>query len=142
MLNIRMCLAGVLSAGILLPLAACCSSRTTMPEAGKLTMLTETNANNKVTLAAGSAFDIRLKANATTGYNWKLDEINSAVVEQTGKMDYVTDSHAEGMVGVGGTAIFHFAVKSAGVTTLKFSYSRPWENVAPSQTYSVSIEAK
>jgi predicted secreted protein len=101
-----------------------------------------TDADNKKTAKAvvGTAFDIALKGNATTGYQWQVGKIEGDAIRQKGKVDYVPDKHAERMVGYGGTFIFHFKVKKDAPTKIRLVYVRPWEkDKSPEKVFEVVI---
>jgi len=101
-----------------------------------------TDADNKKTvkLAIGKSFDVALKGNATTGYQWQVGKIEGDGVRQKGKVEYVPDKHPEKMVGFGGTFIFHFNVARGVKTKIRLVYVRPWEKDAPPEkTFEVAI---
>ena len=103
-----------------------------------------TDADNKKTVQvpAGTPFDIAIKGNATTGFQWKIDKIEGDGVQQTGKVDYVPNKHAPGMIGYGGTFIFHFNTMKTGQTKIRLVYVRPWEkDKPPEKTFKVTIES-
>jgi len=79
----------------------------------------------KKQVGKGDGFSVALKSNPTTGYAWE-PEFNSEFVELINK-NYTSDSHEEGMVGVGGTETFDFLAKKAGDVEISFSYFRSWE---------------
>ena len=111
----------------------------------KSTRLTDADNKKTVALAAGTSFDIALKGNATTGFQWQVGKIEGDAVQQIGKDDYIPDKHPAGMTGVGGKAVFHFKAMKAAKTKIRLVYVRPWEKDAkPAQTtnYVVVIKAK
>lgn len=67
---------------------------------------------------------VALDSNATSGYEWAVDTLDTAVVEFLGS-DYVAP--ADGAVGQGGTQELEFHALEEGTTTLKLKYWRPWE---------------
>jgi inhibitor of cysteine peptidase len=102
------------------------------------------DADNKKTikLAAGTSFDIALKGNASTGFQWQLAKIKGDAIRQTAKGDYVLDKHPERMVGFGGTFVFHFNVAKAEKTKIRLAYVRPWEkDKEPEKTFEVLIDS-
>ncbi len=85
---------------------------------------------NNITLQAGqSTVQVSLSANATTGYQWFAKSYNQALLHL---QSYQYSPHpAGGKVGVGGTAIFTFAVdpefyKAPQTTDVVFVYRQPW----------------
>lgn len=94
---------------------------------------------NSLTVKQGETFEITLVANGTTGFNWDLVEIDTSFVLWTGS-EYVADDNAEGMVGIGGTAVFRFQAVGSGATELKLVYRRSWEkDVEPVRTRIVEV---
>ena len=106
----------------------------------KVLRLTDADNKKMVKVAIGKWFDIALKGNATTGFQWQVAKIEGDGVRQKGKGDYVPDKHPERMVGVGGTFIFHFNVARTVKTKIRLVYVRPWEkDVPPEKTFEVTI---
>jgi predicted secreted protein len=110
------------------------------PKADKSMRLTDADNKKTVALLAGTSFDVALKGNATTGFQWQVGKIGGGV-RQTGNVDYVPDKHPERMVGFGGTFIFHFDVVKAAKTKIRLVYVRPWEkDKSPEKTFEVVID--
>jgi len=87
------------------------------------------------TLRAGQTLSIALPANPTTGYSWSLAGFDEGVLRRAMPFDaHVTDSHAPGMVGVGGVTRWTFEAAAPGETTLTLSYGRPWAKDASDET--------
>jgi inhibitor of cysteine peptidase len=104
--------------------------------------VTDADNGKTVAIATGKAFDVVLKGNASTGFQWKVDKIDGDAVQQVGKVDYAPDKHPEGMVGVGGKYIVHFKVTGAAKTKVSLVYVRPWEkDTPPAQTFAVVIDS-
>jgi inhibitor of cysteine peptidase len=111
-------------------------------KAAKAMQVTDADNGKTVPVAVGKLFNIVLKGNATTGFQWQLDKIDGAGVQQIGKMDYVTDKNPQKMVGVGGTYIYHFKVMKPGETKIHMSYARSWEkDTPPAQKFEVVIDS-
>jgi inhibitor of cysteine peptidase len=128
-------------AGMMIPLTGA-SALSAAPEAGKPRRLTDADNRKVIKLPVGTAFEIALKGNATTGYQWQAGKIEGEGVRQTGEVGYVQDQHSGQIVGSGGTYIFHFNVAKAAKTVIRLIYVRPWEkNVAPIQTFEVTVDA-
>jgi inhibitor of cysteine peptidase len=68
-----------------------------------------------------------LDSNATTGYEWAIDELDTDVVEFLGS-EYVAPTN--GAVGQGGTQELEFRALAEGTTTLRLKYWRSWEGDA------------
>ena len=81
---------------------------------------------------------IRLESNPTTGYSWTVQEIDTAVLQQIGDVEYETAE--TGLVGSGGWESCRFEAVAAGQTTLELVYRRPWEeDAAPEQTFTLDV---
>jgi predicted secreted protein len=105
--------------------------------------LTEADNGKTVILPVGAKFDVVLKGNASTGFQWQLDNIDGAAVRQLGKVDYILDKNPKQMAGVGGKFVFHFKVTKAGKTKVGLAYFRPWEkNTRAEQTFEVTIDSR
>lgn len=104
--------------GLLIILTACST-------ASAIT-LTETNAAQTAEIKLGNIIKIKLKANATTGYNWHytLSEPNAFKILSE---SYTTDKHPQGMVGAGGYHIYQVKPLKKGLFTITARYYRPWE---------------
>lgn len=111
---------------------------------GKKTMQIMDADNGKtIKMAVPTSFNVALKGNATTGFQWKLDKIDGDAVQQKGKTDYVPDKHKEGMTGSGGAFIFSFNVTKAAKTKIRLIYVRPWEkDTPPAKTYELVIDSR
>ena len=73
-----------------------------------------------------NSVDLYLPANPTTGYSWLAEVEDEDIVEV--KDQYYADSRTLGMTGVGGMHWFHIDGLREGVTSVRLSYQRPWED--------------
>ena len=81
------------------------------------------------TVSVGEKFEIRLEANATTGYSWVVDAGNSQGLD---KLTATGESYAVGevppmVVGAPGTQVFHYLAVAPGQVRIAFRYRRPWD---------------
>jgi inhibitor of cysteine peptidase len=107
--------------------------------------LTDADQGKAVKLAVGKIVSITLEANATTGYEWRVEKIEGEGIVPDGKPAYIPKKHAPGVVGVGGVAVFRFKAAKEGKPTIKLVYIRPWEkDVPPVKVFQVqfAVEAK
>lgn len=83
---------------------------------------------------------LRLPANPSTGYEWKYELSDEAVLKLVNE-EYVQDAAEEDMVGVGGTwtAEFDGAASSTGEAVLALRYCRDWEDQAPAREYAFRL---
>lgn len=75
----------------------------------------------------GNEFTIILDANPSTGYAWVYAIADEAHV--TFKNEEIIPAEVE-MPGAPVKMAFTFEVKSKGISTIEFSYQRPWEGIA------------
>jgi inhibitor of cysteine peptidase len=136
-------LAAVAAMMMVLPIQeAHAARRARFKKAEKIMQVTDADSGKTVAVAAGKSFDLVLKANATTGFQWQVKKIDGDAVEQVGKDDYIPDEHAPGIVGVGGRAVFHFKVTKGAKTKIELVYLRPWEkDTPPVKTFEVTIDS-
>lgn len=96
-----------------------------------------------ISLGVGDEFTLEFEGNQTTGFSWMADYDRDKL--ESVRDEYVPNATPEGveaLVGGGGTHHFTYRAIEAGLTQLRFTYSRPWESVMPAQTvfYTVNIE--
>ncbi|MCE5254403.1 MAG: protease inhibitor I42 family protein [Actinomycetia bacterium] len=101
-------------------------------------VLDENDDGATVTLEVGDILKVALRGNPTTGYSWTVTQSDeaAAILESVGGPYYVPDT---GLIGSGGVFTFVFKAVSPGEATLSLAYSRPWEDVPPSETFSVTV---
>ena len=85
--------------------------------------LTATDANKTFQLHPGDQVVIRLDANPSTGFDWDIDQTESAVIASQGK----TFQASSGAPGSGGTDTFTFKALTAGTVHLSLKYWRSFE---------------
>jgi len=91
-----------------------------------------------IELKVGESFTVVLEGNPTTGYSWQVEGVDEAILS-VGEPDYKSDSD---LVGSGGTFTFTFTALSAGESQVRLGYSRPWESVAPLQSFTLNVTAR
>ena len=88
---------------------------------------------------ATGTYEIALKANATTGYQWDCKLSEEGIVKVEG--EYVTDENKQGFVGVGGTQKYTVTAQKKGEVTLTFDYLSPGDKVSGSTAvYVLSVD--
>lgn len=104
-------------------------------------MLDEKDNGSQVHLSQDENLIIQLGSNPSTGYSWKVTEIDEAIIRQIGEAEFInTDSTDQPLLGQGGEEVLRFITISSGKTTLSLSYMRPWEdNVEPARVFSVEV---
>jgi inhibitor of cysteine peptidase len=108
----------------------------------KVMRLTDADNGKTAAVAVEKPFNVFLKGNASTGFQWQVGKIDGDAVEQVGKVDYVLDKNPNKMAGIGGKYIIHFKVTKAAKTKIHLVYLRPWEkDTPPAKTFDVIIDS-
>ncbi len=133
----------VFSAGLfalVLTVVALVAPPTALPQSGYAgqVLLGAADDGRLVQLRADQVLEVRLEANYAAGYGWYVQHMDAAVLQQVG------DPEIEALtprLGAPSTVILRFAPQAAGQSPLVLAYRRPWEEVAPLQTYSLEVTA-
>ncbi len=103
-------------------------------------VVTEKEAGSTVELVSGDRLDVVLAGNPTTGFNWHVSSVDSAVLKEAGEPSFRRDSD---LIGSGGEITFSFEAAAPGQTTLKMTYNRVFEkDVPPLKTYALTVIVK
>jgi len=99
-----------------------------------------------VDINVNEPFQIKIAGNPTTGYKWVLknrDEINKSQLIDQLYGNYKVKEHPKGMVGVGGSFIFGFAVNESAcgqeLPKLVFAYQRGDEEATRTNVYRLKL---
>lgn len=86
------------------------------------------------------SFEVRLKANPTTGYTWSLVYFDKKLLHLTSSEYQAPKNH---LMGAGGEMLYVFKVKKRssypGTTSLIFKYGRSWEQDAIEKKITVQL---
>ncbi|OFW64909.1 MAG: hypothetical protein A2135_00590 [Actinobacteria bacterium RBG_16_67_15] len=104
-------------------------------EPSEATVYTADDDGTSIVLEPGESFSVVLPGNATTGYSWQVEGIDAAILSAAEPV-YVSDSE---LVGAGGVYTFTFTAAAAGDTELRLVYLRPWEQVEPLETFTMTV---
>lgn len=100
-------------------------------------VIDETNGGQTVNLREGEHLMVALSGNATTGYEWEIEEApDPGVLQFMEGLNYLSFSS---LLGAPGTFLFRYEAKAPGRGNLALRYQRPWESVPPLQTFSVFV---
>lgn len=113
---------------------------------------TDADAGKTIKVTEGSNFTLKLGANATTGYEWKVTKTDRTFAYPS-KSDYLAPS-AHGPVGAGGTQVFTWStdpvsdahgtpvMSKVGKHEVQVEYRRPWEPATKpaAKTFKITIE--
>ena len=81
----------------------------------------------KVSLRVGDQLVVSLKANATTGYAWKIRSVKKKVLKPR-SATYVPSPNPKHLVGTGGVYKLRLKALAKGTTTLRLKYMRGGES--------------
>jgi len=96
-----------------------------------------------ISLKVNGTFQIRLEANATTGYSWNPAKDTNFEILAMEASQYEPDSTDKEIAGGGGYALFNFKALKKGQTDLVLEYQRTWETgVEPAKTFKISVTVK
>lgn len=84
------------------------------------------NAVMMLALKVGDSPVVPLAENPSTGYGWRLNNDNPAVLALLSEK-YCAPENAAGLTGVPGQRNYSFRARQAGSATLVFEYRCPWE---------------
>ncbi|HLV98153.1 MAG TPA: protease inhibitor I42 family protein [Ktedonobacterales bacterium] len=100
--------------------------------------LTAKDANKTFQLHPGDQVVIVLDANPSTGFDWDIDQTNSAVLTLQGKTFQASSS---GLPGSGGSDTFTFKALSTGTVNLRLKYWRSFAGPASiTNRYAVTLQ--
>ena len=123
---------------VIVSLSYACSAQASSEKSTK--HLTEADDGRLIELEIGGKLEIILPGNPTTGFQWEVSEINSAILEPIGEPKFEPSSNA---VGSGGNVTLRFEAVGTGQTELKLIHHRPFEeNIPPMQTFEVTITVR
>ena len=94
----------------------------TEPGSSGAVAVTEADAGNDFALVTGDTLVVRLDANPTTGYDWRVVSTNDAILPAAGDPQYAVSSD---LTGAGGVATFRFLAKAAGEATVQIGEFAP-----------------
>jgi len=102
--------------------------------------ITEADAGRQFELQVGDTLEIRLPVNPTTGFQWEVSDLDSAILRPVGEPAFEPSSNG---VGSGGQVTLRFQAVQAGQTELALILHRPFEkDVPPIQTFEVTVIVK
>ncbi|MFO7890324.1 MAG: protease inhibitor I42 family protein [bacterium] len=102
----------------------------------------DSDSGSTCTLSPRDTLEIVLKSNPTTGYEWKLTSLDTAVMKNIAK-DYISDKVPGHTMGSGGRSIFSFVAVHHGSTRMKMIYHRSFEkDVAPVRIFTLRVKVR
>jgi inhibitor of cysteine peptidase len=99
--------------------------------------------NSTQTVQKGDVIAIQLSANPSTGYGWEVENLDSAIIEQVGEVEYQQEKSDQPIVGAPETAVIRLKAVGSGETAVKLIYHRSWETgVEPLETFYLNVVVK
>ena len=86
----------------------------------------------------GQMITVRLPGNPTTGFEWVALPPDDAAVTVEAAGQYVADPAGAGVVGSGGTYVFHYMAERPGAAKIVLHYRRSWEK-SPTEIFHVLV---
>lgn len=100
-------------------------------------VLTLADVGKTIEIKKGRPFGVSLPAGGSTGYMWKVEEMDDNMLRKVGNQKLSPTSKA---IGSANKVTFTFIAQNSGEGNLKLCYLRPWENEEPSRTFEVTIK--
>ena len=102
--------------------------------------LSESDAGRVVDLQPTDLLVLRLEGNPSTGYGWRVQEMDRGVLRPMPGEEFEPQSDLPGAPGI---QTLRFAGVTRGQTDLRLVYQRPWErDAAPAKTFSVQVRSQ
>jgi len=95
----------------------------------------------QVSLRVGQVLAVKLPGNPTTGFAWKLAELEGGALVALGDPAFERSPAKAKAVGVGGTTTARFRAVEEGTCVVRLDYGRPWEK-EPERAFAVTIEVR
>lgn len=90
---------------------------------GKVVEVTDRDNNETVNLSVGDKLVVRLVSNPSTGYSWKVGEINQQLLRLLGSPRF--EAGKSGLLGAPGVEVFEFEARAPGGSGLGLLYQNP-----------------
>jgi len=101
--------------------------------------LTDTDQQRQVTVAPGQQLRLLLAENPTTGYQWEVVGLDSAVLA----LENDTQERQHNAPGGGSQRALTFRARQAGRTELHLQLRRVWEtDTPPLQTFDATVQVQ
>jgi inhibitor of cysteine peptidase len=101
--------------------------------------ITQTDNGKTIQVHAGDTLVIQLDENASTGYTWAVNKIDTTVL----LLQSSTYTASGNLPGSGGTRVFTFLAKNPGTVHLQLKYWRSFVGDSSiSERYSVTVEVQ
>ena len=96
--------------------------------------------NKTLDINVGDTLTIILNENPSTGYRWKLDQVNEEIISLEDSK-YTPDTKSQ--IGGGGNRTFSFKSVSTGMTTIGLGLMREGErDRTPTEQFQVSVQVR
>jgi predicted secreted protein len=109
---------------------------------GKTVVVTPAIKGNSASLSVGDKLEIRLPTIPTEGYEWVVQDLDTAILTQEGSAVYTADTDPN---SAGGVVTLLFNAVGSGNTTVHLLYENSASGQSPSlskNSFSVAVEVK
>lgn len=107
----------------------------------KQCVLTSQDNGKRITCRSLQAFQVKLPANFSTGYSWRMAEGDTQLVQLL-RSEYKPPEETH-LMGAPAEQVFYFLPLRKGNTSIRLLYARSWEkDVAPAETFSITVMIK
>jgi predicted secreted protein len=107
----------------------------------RVVVVSDPQDGGKLMVFAGDTVEVRLHSTPSTGYSWKVTNVDQKVLAQQGSPKF--EPPPQNFPGAEGHQIFNFLAAAPGSSTLVLAYSRPWEKgAAPARTFSIEVSVR
>jgi inhibitor of cysteine peptidase len=103
---------------------------------------TFTDPATPIEMSRGAEFDIALKSNQSTGFQWVLVDSAALSPLRFVRKRYAVPREYRDNNGAGGTETWTFATPEPGQATINLVYKRPWETTPPIETATFRVRVR
>ena len=100
------------------------------------------NNGTKIYLEERNFLVVSLPTNPSTGFSWKVEDINTSIMVEVGEPKYVSSElNNSFVVGAGGTVSYRFRAIQSGTTSFEMVYKQPWsQNIAENYRLEIVVD--
>ncbi len=99
--------------------------------------LTILDSGKTINFSMDDPFQVQLRSNASTGYEWVILPFDTTIVKLQGEPDFIADDNR---IGSGGNLTYSFSTVGEGSTTIEMVYKRKWEKpMAEDKTFTLNV---
>ena len=108
------------------------------PKPGRVVVVDDSDNREQVIVGKGKTLQVNLKANATTGYSWRILRNDPSALRPMGDPEY-TPFPNDGRVGVGGVTTLRFRAERSGLYDLVLAYRQAQNPGRSGKTFQIQV---